>query len=179
MTLSTKSFGKLDAFAIVVLGCMTVTGCSRESPIAPEASPADVSTQNRAAPQTAAPGTYEILFLKETRQGLQTVVDFTLNVREFLVLKSQITDSNGVPAQEGTVTYEYCERQNVKVPSAECESGAGRWKRHMSMSVDPVGSLAGFGSCSTPRTIGFRFRFDGLNGPIASGVSAARDVSWE
>lgn len=169
----------LDGFVIAILGFIAAAGCSRESPVAPGASPAGVSSHSRVALQTDTAGTYEIHFLKETRQGLQPVLDFTLNVREFLVLKSQIKDSLGVPAEEGTVTYEYCERQNVKVPSAECESGAGRWKRLMSMSIDQYGSLAGFGSCSTPRTIGFRFRFNGLNSGIANGVSAARDVSWQ
>jgi hypothetical protein len=163
---------------IAVISLIGIAACSRESPVAPDGLPAIVSGHNQPSAQTGAPGMYEILFLKETFPGLQPVLNYTLNVHEVLVLKSRITDSNGVPAEEGTVTYEYCERQNVKVPSAECESGRAHWTRLMSMSVDQIGSLANFGSCSTPRTIGFRVRFNGQGSGIASGVSAARDVSW-
>ena len=163
---------------VATISLLAVTGCSR-SPVAPEHPAATVSNGPAAAAETSAQGTYEILFLKSTLQGLQPVVNHTLNVGESLALKSRITDINGVPAVSGTVTYDYCERQNVKVPSAECESGRARWTRFWSMSVDPAGSLLHFGRCSTPRTIGFRVRYNGQSGGIASGVSAAKDVSWQ
>jgi hypothetical protein len=169
-----------SAIILAVLTVTAVAGCSRESPVAPDASLAGLSSQNElAAKPSAASGTYEIFFLKSTRQGLQPVLNFTLNVGEFLVLKSEVKDSNGVRAEAGLVTYEYCELQNVKVQSSECDSGRGTWKRLMTMPVDPIGSLAGFGSCSIPRTIGFRFTYAGQGGVIASGVSASRDVSWQ
>jgi hypothetical protein len=180
----------VGAFVITVLSVTAMAACARESPLAPSASPPGVSSQSAdaapasvsshgAAVQAVVTGTYEIFFLKETRQGLQPVEDFTLNVGEALVLGSRVRDTSGVLATEGTVTYEYCERQNVKVPSAECVSGRARWRRHMSMSVDPIGSLAFFGSCSTPRTIGFRVSFNGTHTHIASGVGGPRDVSWQ
>jgi hypothetical protein len=169
----------ISQIVIAVISLISGTACSRESPVAPGGLPASVSGQNQASAQTGAPGTYEISFLRETLQGLQPVLNYTLNVGEVLVLKSQITDSNGVPAEDGTVTYEYCERRNVRVSSAECESGRGRWTRLMSMPVDQFGSLVNFGSCSTPRTIGFRVRFNGQASGLASGVSAARDVFWQ
>jgi hypothetical protein len=167
------------AITLAVLTVAAAAACARESPVAPDASRVGPSSQSElAANPPAAAGTYEIFFLKSTRQGLQPVLNFTLNVGEFLVLKSEVKDSNGVRVEAGSVTYEYCEVRNAKVPSSECDGGSGTWKRLMTMPVDPVGSLAGFGSCSTPRTIGFRFRYAAQGGVIASGVSASRDVSW-
>ena len=161
-------------------GAVFTAACSSQSPAAPlpavEPSLTDGTSRDEAR-TTAVPGTYEISFLKESIGGLQPVTDNTLNVGEFLVLKSQVKDVFGVPAVAGRVTYEYCSLNNEKVRSSECESGRGRWKRLFSMPVDPVGSLFGFGSCSTPRTIGFRFRYSG-GGSIADGVSPSADVTW-
>lgn len=161
----------------VALVAFTCAACSGDSPVAPGASASAVGVRNEVAAKPAAAGTYEISFLKETRQGLEPIVD-TLRVGEYLVLKSQVKDAFGILAEEGLVTYEYCSLQNVKVKSSECDIGPGRWTRLMSMSVDPIGSLAGFGSCSKHRTIGFRFRYTG-GGDIANGVSPSRDVTWQ
>jgi len=163
---------------VAVLAATAGAACSQGSPVAPESSFASQSNRQETAAPLEASGTYEIFFLKSTIHGLEPVLDFTLNVREYLALMSEIRDSNGVRVYVGTVTYEYCEKQNVKVPSSECDSGSGRWTRLLSMSVDPVGSRAAFGTCSTPRTIGFRVRYNGKASGIASGVSASRDVSW-
>jgi hypothetical protein len=163
---------------LAVLAAMSGAACSQASPVAPEASFAAYANRQETIPTLAASGTYEIFFLKSTRYGLQPVVDFTLNVGEYLVLMSEIKDSNGVLAEVGTVTYEYCEKQNVKMQSSECDSGRGRWTRLMSVPVDPIARV-GFGTCSTPRTIGFRVRYNGQGKDIPSGVSASRDVSWQ
>jgi len=154
-----------------------MAACSEHSPAQPGASPSAITSHQDAHGQATAPGTYDISFLKETHQGLQSI-DSTLNVGEFLVLKAEVRDSSGALAQRGTVTYEYCSLGNVKVQSSNCDTGSGRWKRLWSVSVDSVGSLFGFGACSTPRTIGFRFRYAGQNSGIADGVSASKDVSW-
>jgi hypothetical protein len=164
---------------LAALAATSGAACSQGSPVAPEASFAVHSNRQETIATTTASGTYEIFFLKSTLHGLEPLQDFTLNVREYLVLMSEIRDSNGVRVEVGTVTYEYCEKQNVKVQSSECDSGRGRWTRLLSMSVDPIGSRAGFGTCSTPRTIGFRVRYNGQGSDIASGVSASRDVSWQ
>jgi hypothetical protein len=153
--------------------------CSQGSPVAPDASFASHSNRQETSATLEAPGTYEIFFLKSSIRGLEPVLDFTLNVGDFLALSSEIRDSNGVRVFVGTVTYEYCEKHNVKVPRSECDSGAGRWTRLLSMPVDPIGSRAAFGTCSTPRTIGFRVRYSGKGGSVASGVSAPKDVSWQ
>lgn len=155
---------------------VSAAGCSAQSPAAPSAAPQ--SSSRVVTSQTATTGVYEILFLKEGTFGLEPVVDNTVYVGEYLVLKAQVTDAAGAPATEGRVTYEYCSVDNVKVQSSECASGRGRWKRLWSMDVDPVGSLFGFGACSMPRTIGFRLRYGG-GGNIADGVSAPKDVTWQ
>jgi len=126
------------------------------------------------------PGTYEIVFLKETRLalGLQPVVDNTLAIGEYLVLTARVTDASGAPAQDGRISYEYCDVSNVKVQSSECESGRGRWRRLFSMDVDPAGSRFGFGACSSARVIGFRLRYSG-GSQIADGVSAPKDAIWQ
>ena len=48
----------------------------------------------------------------------------------------------------------------------------------MTMTIDPVGQLSGFGACSTPRTIGFRVTYSGRGTGIANGVSPSRDFTW-
>ena len=163
---------------LAALAATSGAACSKGSPVAPEASFAVHSNRQETIATTAASGTYEIFFLKSTLHGLVPLQDFTLNVHEYLALMSEIRDSNGVRAEVGTVTYEYCEKQNVKMPSSECDSGSGRWTRLFSMPVDPIGSRVAFGTCSIPRTIGFRVRYNGKASGIASGVSASRDVSW-
>lgn len=162
---------------------VSTAACSGQSPLAPATTSAPVLAARGGGPTGpgATAGTYEIVFLKEPSSapwGLQPVVDNTLNVGESLVLSARVTDAAGVPAQQGRITYEYCSLDNVKVASAACAGGRGRWKRIWSMPVDPIGSRFNFGTCSTPRTIGFRLRFDG-GGGIADGVSAAKDVTWQ
>ena len=123
---------------LAVLAATSATACSQGSPVAPDASFASHSN-GRTGGTPAAEGTYEILFLKEAGFSVQPVIDFTLNVGEHLTVMSEIRDSNGVRVEVGTVTYEYCQKQNVKVPSSECASGSGKWARLFSMPVDPAG----------------------------------------
>jgi hypothetical protein len=104
-------------------------------------------------------------------------VDNSAPVRSFLVVRSEVRDDAGVLATVGKVTYEYCWSRGDYAASAVCANGSGSWKRLRTMDVDPVGSRFGFGSCSVPRTIGFRFTYSG-RGTIAPGTSAARDFTW-
>ena len=123
------------------------------------------------------PGSYVISFLKETSSGLAPAAD-TEPVGTYLVLKSEVKDNLGNLAQSGTVTYQVCMQKGNYAPSATCNSGAGTWKRFFSGSTDSIGLLVGFGSCSTPRSIGFRFTFAGRGSGIANGVSASKDFTW-
>jgi hypothetical protein len=155
------------AFALVA--------CSEQSPVAPIAGPDGVAMARVAT----ATGSYTISFLKETSfsTGLAPAADAE-PVGTYLVLKSEVRDAAGNLAQSGSVKYEYCVSKGDYAPSAVCDSGAGSWRRLLSMEIDPVGQLAGFGSCTTPRTIGFRFTFSGRSSGIASAVSQSRDFTW-
>lgn len=165
--------------AAIVFGSCAFAACAGQSPVTPSRA-AEIGGQDQLAGKAAAAaGTFDISFLKESTSGLQPVPDLTLGVGEYLVLKSSIADASGNPVRSGQVTYEYCTRRNVAAAAAECQSGSGTWTRLLSMSVDPIGSLAGFGSCSTPRTIGFRFRYTAQGSGIANGVSPAKDVTWQ
>jgi hypothetical protein len=112
--------------------------------------------------------------------GLQPI-DSTLNVGRYLVLQANVRDAAGMPAKVGTVTFEYCSVKGAAAPKASCESGAGTWKRHLSVKLDPSGfsPLVGWGACSTARSIGFRFRYAAQGSAVANGTSAARDATWE
>jgi hypothetical protein len=149
-----------------------LTACSDRSPVAPDL----VVAEGRAATD-AIPGSYAIHFLKETRTGLMAAAD-TEVVGTYLVLQSEIRDYAGNLAETGTVTYEYCSLNGNYAPSSSCTGGSGRWKRWASGPVDPAGLRYGFGSCSTPRTIGFRVKYSSQGGAIANGISAARDFTW-
>ena len=153
------------AFALVA--------CSEQSPVAPIAGPDGVAMARVAA----ATGSYAISFLKETSTGLALAADAE-PVGTFLVLKSEVRDAAGNLAQSGNVKYEYCVSKGDYAPSAVCNNGAGSWRRLLSMDIDPVGQLAAFGACTTPRTIGFRFTFSGRSSGIASAVSQSRDFTW-
>ena len=174
--------------ALCVAAVTSAAACSGQSPVAPAAANGSTLTADATSSRPTGgggsggttPGTYEITFLKEVRGviGLQPVVDNTLNIGEWLVLTAKVTDASGAPAQNGRITYEYCDVSNVKVQSSECATGRGRWRRLWTMDVDPVGSRFGFGTCSTPRVIGFRLRYSG-GSAIADGVSAPKDVTWQ
>jgi len=153
------------AFALVA--------CS-ESPVAPITAPDDVAMARVAA---AATGSYAISFLMETSTGLAPAGD-AQPVGTYLVLKSEIRDAAGNLATSGSVKYEYCVSKGDYAPAAVCNSGAGSWRRLLSTSIDPVGQLVGFGFCTTPRSIGFRFTFSGRSSGIASATSEARDFTW-
>ncbi len=167
-----RHHSKTVVVALVAAATLAALACSERPPLAPDGSTADVRLGIQAAP-----GSYVISFLKETSTGLAAAADTEL-VGTYLVLKSEVRDYAGNLAQIGSVTYEYCWAGGTYAPSASCKSGSGIWKRLMSMNVDSIGSLAGFGYCSTPRTIGFRFTYQGRNSGIANGVSASRDFTW-
>ena len=159
--------------AILILSAaLGLSACSDRSPAAP-----DVAEDPRFAIQSS-PGSYAIFFMKQNYPGGLIAAADAEPVGTYLVLRSEIRDNAGNLAQTGTVTYEVCMVGAEKVSSANCTSGSGTWKRWGSGSVDPIGTRFGFGSCSTPRTIGFRVKYAAKNGAIAGGVSAPRDFSW-
>lgn len=160
--------------AIAILTAISaVAACSEPSPVAPGA----LEEQPRLGVQSASAGTYVISFLKETSTGLAAAAD-TEAVGTYLVLKSEVRDNAGNLATTGSVTYQYCSLSGNYAPSSACTSGSGQWKRWGSGNVDSIGLPFAFGSCSTPRTIGFRVTYSSKNSGIASGASAPRDFTW-
>jgi hypothetical protein len=168
--------GRWNRTAVVALvAALALPACSERSLVAPDASPGGVSF---AAIQSL-PGTYVLSFMIETSSGLGPIADgIAAPTGTYLVLKSEVRDNGGTLATVGSVTYEYCWSRGNYAPKSTCDSGAGSWRRLFSMSIDPVGQLAGFGSCSTPRSIGFRFTYAGRKSGISDGVSASKDFTW-
>ena len=152
---------------------LALVACSDHSPVAPIAGPDGASM----ARVSAAPGSYVISFLKETSTGLAPAADAE-PVGTYLVLKSEVRDAAGNLAQSGSVKYEVCVSRGNYAPSAVCNGGSGSWRRWLSVDVDPIGSLVGFGACTTPQAIGFRFTFSGRQSGIAGGSSQSRDFTW-
>lgn len=155
----------------ILLASGGLAACAEPSLVEPGAVP-DARREAQAAP-----GSYQLSFLKETPTGLAPAADAE-PVGTYLVLKSEVRDASGILAQVGTVTYEYCWGKGDYAPKASCEGGSGSWRRHLAVRVDPIGSLVGFGACTSPRTIGFRFTYTGRGSGIASGVSQSRDFTW-
>ncbi len=156
---------------LVLVATTALAACTGALPVTPS------DTEAALLAVQATPGTYQILFLKETSTGLAATSGVE-PVGTYLVLKSEVRDAAGNLAQIGSVTYEYCWLKGDFAPRAACESGGGSWRRHMTMQIDPVGQLSGFGSCSTPRSIGFRVTYSGRKSGIANGVSPSRDFTW-
>lgn len=162
---------RIKATALLA-AALALVACSEQSAVAPLADP-EASMARVSAPT----GSYVISFLKETSTGLAPAAD-SEPVGTYLVLKAVVRDAAGNLAQSGSVKYEVCMSKGDYAPAAECNGGSGSWRRWMSVDVDPIGSLVGFGACTTPRAIGFRFTFSGRSSGIAGGSSQARDFTW-
>jgi hypothetical protein len=139
----------------------------------------------------SAPGTYELSFLTHNNQPIP---ESTLFVGEELVLKAHVEDSFQSPALRGSVTFQVCSRRGGRslfqmdpAPSRECDvEGTGTWISLITMKVDagtcpgagPGNACVNFGYISSPRTIGFRFRYAEQGSGIASAISQPKDASW-
>jgi len=136
-------------------------------------------------------GTYELSFL---RHNSQPILDSTLFVGEELVLKAHVEDSFQSPALRGSVTFQVCSRRGGKslfrmdpAPSHECDvEGTGSWISLITMKLsaetcpgaEPGNACVNFGLISSPRTIGFRFRYTEQGSGIASAISQPKDATW-
>jgi len=124
-------------------------------------------------------GIYEISFFADTQEGLVALTNNSLPVLTELVLKAHMEDTSGHPVKHGSVIFQDCLLKGNPAPSAACVSGSGTWSHIITMSVDQNGNASvDYGFVSTPRTIGFRFRYIGQGSGIANGVSASGDVTW-
>jgi hypothetical protein len=160
---------------VVLLAAGSAATCSGESPVVP--SPPSVAGDLSAQGGASASGTYVISFLSD---GGGPLVNDMLNVGQSLALKATVTDAAGQLATQGAVAFEYCSLKGEPAPKARCESGPGAWKHHMTMRMDESGfpPQVHWGACSTPRSIGFRFRYMARGSAIAAGTSASKDATW-
>jgi hypothetical protein len=128
-------------------------------------------------------GSYQLSFLTN---GSQPVSTLPVNAGE-LILKAHVTDAaTGLPATNGTVTFEYCSLKKRppnditradEAPLEACASGDASWARLGSVGVNTSGDAHwNFGIVRIPRTVGFRFRYG--RGGIASGISAPANFTW-
>jgi len=140
------------------------------------------------------PGTYQLSFFIISNGQLVSVSSLPActsgGVCEELIPGAHVEEqSSGLPAQGGTVTFQYCSYKGLppnditradEAPTAACESGLATWKDLRQRSkVNESGDAFGFfGIVLIPRTVGFRFRYTGQGSGIANGVSLPRDFTW-
>lgn len=153
-------------------GAVVLAACAEQSPVAPGAGPDQVRLA-----ATAAAGTYELTF---HLSGAALVPVTSGPVGTEMGVRATVRNASGALATTGSVTFERCMAGGAQAPSAVCNGGAGRWTRVMSVRIDASGfppTISG-GTCHSPTTVGYRFRYTGQKGGIASGVSESRDFSW-
>jgi hypothetical protein len=128
-----------------------------------------------------APGFYVISCLMEAPNLVPCLTGNEISVGTALVLNAHVTDSSGNLAKNGLLIFQDCLLQGIPAPSIQCDSGSGVWS-----TIDRVPIMArptaadirvGYGSPSTPQTIGFRFRYLSGSG-IPNGISNSMDVTW-
>ena len=178
---------------VSLLATVAVGGCSGQSPVSPDPGFATAGDLSARRPP-AAPGVYDLSFNLLGNGTYEEVSSLPVRSRE-LILKAYVTDSTGLPAQKGRVTFEYCsfkggppndiERAD-EAPKEACEQGTARWSRLASISVT-AGSCPfladgyacmNFGIVQIPRDIGFRIRYEPQGSGIAAGTSVPENFTW-
>jgi hypothetical protein len=86
---------------------------------------------------------------------------------EELILGAHIEISPGIPAQQGSVAFQYCSFKGLppgditradEAPSAACAGGLAVWKSLATVPIDESGNaFLTFGIVQIPRTVGFVF----------------------
>ena len=170
---------KLAGRTAVVVGVFALLACSDRSPVSPNR---DVSRPADAR-AVAVTGSYELSFYTH---GLVPVTSLT--VFQELILGAHVATASGIPAQRGSVTFQYCSLRGLpsndinrpdEAPSAACATGDAAWSQLITVPVDASGNAyMNFGFVSIPRTVGFRFRYTGQGSGIPNGVSAPQDFTW-
>jgi hypothetical protein len=183
----------MKPFVVLITACaLTVAACSNPSPVVPS-SPSAAGAEVSAKPSAAA-GTYSLSFLARVNGVVQEVTSLPVSSAE-LILRAYVAGSDGVPAQAGTVTFEYCSYKGRppnditradEAPKEACDAGTAAWARLMSLAVypghcPPLGAgyaCMNFGIVRIPRDVGFRFRYSSQGSSVASGTSDARNFTW-
>ncbi len=145
-----------------------------------------------AAPPPAAPGSYELKFLKSTVNGFVEVTTLpvcTTSQCDELILNAHITNENtGLPAQSGLVSFQYCSYKGLppndisrpdEAPMEACADGSATWKSLAGLlKVDQSGdAYFDFGIVLIPRTVGFRYIYKG-QGSVANGMGGPKNFTW-
>ena len=181
---------------VTLLAATSFVGCSSQSPFTPSpASPAvgDLSARG----SQASPGVYDLsfnVFVSGSSGIYQEVSSLAVSSQE-LILKAYVTDSSGLPAQKGSVTFEYCSYKGGppnditradEAPKEACEQGTASWARLTSISVTAgrcptLGTgyaCMNFGIVRIPRDVGFRIRYEPQGSGIAGGMTQPENFTW-
>jgi hypothetical protein len=178
----------------IVGGQIVITPTNLTVPGAPGQPAASDAGALSALAVRAATGRYVLSFDARLDGILQPVSSLTVSSQE-LILVAHVEDSLGGAARSGSVTFEYCSFKGLppnditradEAPKEACDTGSANWARLTSAQIDPGGcpgagpgtACMDFGIVRIPRVVGFRFRFNGQGGGIASGVSAAENFTW-
>jgi hypothetical protein len=159
---------RLAAFIFAALAPFAFTGCSDQSPIAPDASLDDGQKVTPFA--ELAVGTY-LLTVYATTAGRGAVLD------------AYVQNASGNPATSGMAVFDYCSRKGNPAPSAACLTGSGRWVRYGSAGIISTGAKQGHAlmgyteAVPAGATIGFRYRYT-RGSTIASGYSNSANYTW-
>ena len=159
---------RLAASIFAVLAPFAFTGCSDQSPIAPDAS---------------LDGGQNVTPLAELAVGTYLLTVYATSVGRGAVLDAFVRDASGNPATNGTAVFYYCSRQGAPAPRGACLTGSGNWVRYGSAGIIPTGSKRGHALMAyseappSGTTIGFRFQYT-RGKTIASQYSNAANYTW-
>jgi len=169
----------------ILLGAVTLFGCSDQSPTAPRAG--QQSYGSRTLTPATIIGSYQLSFYVSGPTGLEAVSSLPVSTSE-LILGVHVQDQFGNPAMRGSVTFQYCSLKGFppnditradEAPSSSCADGSAAWATLRSISVDQNGNAyLDFGIVQIPRVVGFRCQYQPRGGAIPSGACAPADFTW-
>ena len=178
---------------VTLLAVTSFAACSSQSPVTPSPSSAAAGDLS-ARPAPAARGVYDLSF-NVFHNGTYQEVSSLPVISQELILKAYVTDSAGLPAQKGSVTFEYCSYKGGppnditradEAPKEACEQGTASWARLTSISVTAgrcpnLGTgyaCMNFGIVRIPRDVGFRISYQPQGSGIPAGMTEPENFSW-
>ena len=142
---------------------------------------------------TVVPGLYDLSF-RVFRNGVFEPVSSLPVLSSEMILMAHVEDASGNPAQNGTVTFEYCSYKGRppgdidnpdEAPKEACDAGTATWDRLGRASIGtclghqlPGSACVFFGVVRIPRDVGFRFKYAGRRGGVDSGMSGEANFTW-
>jgi hypothetical protein len=176
----------LASLTLSVLAAGAVVACSDQSPVTPGPTPDGLRGPGLLSRPIR--GSYDLSFVSGG-QEVSSLPVCTESVCEELGLNASVDDVSGVPAETGSVIFEYCSFKGLppndiqradEAPREACENGEGTWAHLITVKVDASGNIpvVSFGVVFIARTVGFRFRYLGQGSGIANGVSEPENFTW-